>query len=249
MVGRSGRASGGQLEQRVDLSAETTDRLSQAQSLVSASLSNLNEALTLLAAHEKRCRLGNDTPSLVKICEFSLQLCKDCGDEERLVATLNSLVSKRNQKTKAISAMVQKAIPWVIRIDNGMYLPLVVANANEKRIRDNLVVVLRNITDGKIFLEAERARLTRALAVIKVLVFSLYARIYFHLIKIYSSQFSCLCMLFCRSKMVMFPGPQISYRKFTLKRTDLYPRWKRLISFWSKCALLSRKKIMFVQQL
>lgn len=168
MEGRSGRASGGQLEQRIDLSAETSARITQAQSLVSASASNLNEALTLLAGHEKRCRLGNDTPSLIKVCELSLQLCKDCGDEERLAATLNSLVSKRNQKTKAVSAMVQKAIPWVIRIESGTYLPLDVSNQEQKRIRDNLVVVLRNITDGKIFLEAERARLTRALALIKV---------------------------------------------------------------------------------
>ena len=168
MEGRSGRASGGQLEQRIDLTSETVTRLAQAQSLVTASSANLNEAITLLAGHEKRCRIGNDTPSLVKVCELSLQLCKDCGDEERLVATLNSLVSKRNQKTKAISAMVQKAIPWVLRIESGTYLPLDVSNQEQKRIRDNLVIVLRNITDGKIFLEAERARLTRALAIIKV---------------------------------------------------------------------------------
>jgi len=171
MEGRSGRASGGQLEQRLDLSTETSTRLAQAQSLVTASTLNLNEALTLLAGHEKRCRLGNDTPSLVKVCEFSLQLAKDFGDEERLLATLTSLVSKRNQKTKAISAMVQKAFAWVLRVESGTYIPIDVSTAEEKRIRDNLVVALRNITDGKIFLEAERARLTRALAVIKVCIY------------------------------------------------------------------------------
>jgi 26S proteasome regulatory subunit N5 len=170
MEGRSGRASGGQLEQRVDLSAETLTRLSQAQALVAASSSNLNEALILLAAHEKKCRLGNDLTSLIKVCELSLQLCKDCGDEERLVATLNSLVSKRNQKTKAVSAMVQKAIPWVLRLESGAYLPLDVSSQEQKKIRDHLVVALRNITDGKIFLEAERARLTRAYAAIKASV-------------------------------------------------------------------------------
>lgn len=37
----------------------------------------------------------------------------------------------------------------------------------QKEIRENLVVTLRDITDGKLFLEAERARLTRALSIIK----------------------------------------------------------------------------------
>jgi len=227
MEGRSGRASGGQLEQRVDLSAETSTRLTQAQSLVTASSSNLHEALTLLAGHEKRCRLGNDTPSLVKVCELSLQLCKDCGDEERLVATLNSLVSKRNQKTKAISAMVQKAIDWVLRVESGTYLPLDVSDPEQKRNRDNLVVVLRNITDGKLFLEAERARLTRTLAVIKVQIFICLKRIHLHCI--FNDMFTWF--IHCRNKMEISPRLQMSYRKFMSKRMDLYPRWKRLISF------------------
>jgi hypothetical protein len=42
--------------------------------------------------------------------------------------------------------------------------------ANQIEARDKLVVALREITDGKIFLEAERARLTRALATIKVCI-------------------------------------------------------------------------------
>merc|ERR1712137_1164255 len=40
-------------------------------------------------------------------------------------------------------------------------------NATEKAARDKLVEALRDISDGKIFLEGERARLTRALATIK----------------------------------------------------------------------------------
>jgi 26S proteasome regulatory subunit N5 len=46
-------------------------------------------------------------------------------------------------------------------------MPLAV-EPSQKEARDKLVVALRDITDGKIFLEAERARLTRALATIKV---------------------------------------------------------------------------------
>lgn len=163
--GQSGRASGGQLEERVDLSAETQEKLTQAQSLIEKSASNLREALALLAALEKRCRVGNDTPSLVLVCESSLQLCKDCSDEEALIATVKNLATRRSQKTKAVSALVQKAIPWVLKEDG--FQPLDVANDEQKAIREKLVVTLRDITDGKIFLEAERARLTRALSIIK----------------------------------------------------------------------------------
>ena len=164
--GQSGRASGGQLEERVDLSVETKEKVTQAQSLIEKSSSNLREALALLAALEKRCRVGNDTPSLVVVCETSLQLCKDCSDEEALIATLKNLATRRSQKSKAVSALVQKAIPWVLQEDG--YQPLDVANDEQKAIREKLVITLRDITDGKIFLEAERARLTRALAIIKV---------------------------------------------------------------------------------
>ena len=164
--GRSGTASGGQLEERIDLSAETDAKISQVESLVNASHDNLREALALLAALEKRCRVGNDTNSLVRVCETSLQLCRDCGDDEALVATLKNLSTRRSQKTKAVSALVQKAMPWVM--DGDGFTPLAVANDEQKAIRERLVVTLRDITDGKIFLEAERARLTRALATIKV---------------------------------------------------------------------------------
>mmetsp|Transcript_65087 Transcript_65087/g.96159 ORF Transcript_65087/g.96159 Transcript_65087/m.96159 type:complete len:202 (+) Transcript_65087:118-723(+) len=165
MTSRQGAASGGQLEDRVDLSAETDSKLLQAQQLVEASTDNLREALALLAALEKRCRVGNDTTSLVKVCEASLQLCKDASDDEALVATLKNLSTRRSQKSKAVSALVHKAITWVLEGDG--YSPLDVSTDEQRVIRERLVVTLRDITDGKIFLEAERARLTRALATIK----------------------------------------------------------------------------------
>ena len=61
-------------------------------------------------------------------------------------------------------------MPWVVDTSEGSkgFVPLEVANEEQKVIRERLVVALRDITDGKLFLEAERARLTRALAIIKV---------------------------------------------------------------------------------
>ena len=164
-LGASGAADGGQLEEKIDLSEETEAKLKQSASLVQGG--QLREALALLAALEKRCRVGNDTASLVKVVEASIQYCRDVGDEEALLSTLQTLATRRSQKTQAVKALESKAIPWCLK---SQYEPIDVANAAQKDFRDKLVVALRDITDGKIFLETERARLTRALAAIKVSV-------------------------------------------------------------------------------
>merc|ERR1712232_884201 len=54
---------------------------------------------------------------------------------------------------------------WVVQEDG--FTPIVVSNDKEREMREKLIVTLRDITDGKMFLEAERARLTRTLAIIK----------------------------------------------------------------------------------
>ena len=118
----SGKASGGQLEERIDLSAETAAKIAQAQEL--ASSSSLQDALALLAAHEKRCRLGNDTPSLVKVCEASLEICHRNRDHEALLATLKTLSTRRSQKSKAVAALVAKCLPWVVDVDADGFTPL-----------------------------------------------------------------------------------------------------------------------------
>merc|ERR1719297_302196 len=140
----------GQLEDRIDLSNETTAKIEQARELISTSNGNLHSALSLLAALEKRCRVGNDLPSLVRVCEASIQLCKDCDDDDALIATLKNLSGRRSQKTKAISALVSKAIGWVL--EEGGHRPMD-AGDEGKDARERLVVCLRDITDGKIFLE------------------------------------------------------------------------------------------------
>jgi len=162
-AGHSGTASGGQLEEKVDLSKEVDAKIPQAETLCKAG--QVREALALLAALEKKCRVGNDTTSLVRVCETSLQLCKDANDLEALLTTLKTLSTRRSQKSAAVRALVHKALPWCIQ--DG-HVPLsTVTTDKEKEDRNKLVEALRDITDGKIFLEAERARLTRALATIK----------------------------------------------------------------------------------
>lgn len=162
-VGVSGSADGGTLEEILDLSAETDAKLEQCKALVSSG--QLQEALALLAALEKRCRVGNDNASLARVCEASLRACKEVGDEEALLQTLQTLATRRSQKTSAIRSLVQTAMPWCLV---EPYSPLPAKTKGEKAFRDKIIMALRDITDGKLFLERERAQLTRALATIKV---------------------------------------------------------------------------------
>ena len=168
----SGKAAGGQLEERVDLSAETTEKISQATSLIETAKSNpsslpsaLQDALAILSALEKKCRVGNDTPSLVNVCRTMITLCREAdGSDEKEVlhATLKQLSTRRSQKSKAIAVLVETVSPWLIAEDG--YTPL---DSNEfATSRHDLLTTLRNIASGKMYLEAEYARITRCLAIL-----------------------------------------------------------------------------------
>jgi 26S proteasome regulatory subunit N5 len=166
MAGPSGSAGAGegQLEEKVDLSAEANDKIEQAGRLAPA---NLEGALALLLAAEKRCRTQNDNASLVRVCEASVALCHDHApkDVDVLLSTIETLTTRRSQKAAAIKATVRACLPWCI--DEPSCAPLDVAE-DGVGARDRLVESLRDVSDGKLFLERERAILTRVLATIKV---------------------------------------------------------------------------------
>jgi 26S proteasome regulatory subunit N5 len=154
----------------------------------------LSDALQILYTVEKKCRVGNDHKNLVRICRAAIQACYDLHDYTTLILTLNTIATKRSQKVAAIREIVTTAIPWCINvvdaIDTGTgtgttaatttttttapstttmhFTPIQVSNEIEKQQRNDLIVALRNITDGKLFLERERAQLTRAYAAIQV---------------------------------------------------------------------------------
>jgi len=86
--GVSGTASGGQLEEKIDLAGETDQKIEQSQKLVSSGA--LQEALQLLFALEKRCRVGNDNASLARVCAASMKACKEANDEEAILQTLQN---------------------------------------------------------------------------------------------------------------------------------------------------------------
>jgi 26S proteasome regulatory subunit N5 len=170
MAGPSGAAATGegQLEEKVDLSAEANDKIEQANQLAP---SNLEGALALLFAAEKKCRTQNDNASLIRVCEASVALCHDyaSADVDVLLSTIQTLTTRRSQKAGAIKATVRKCLPWCI--DEASCSPLEVPggiSSEQAKARNRLVEALRDVSDGKLFLERERAILTRVLATIKV---------------------------------------------------------------------------------
>eukprot|EP00639_Heterosigma_akashiwo_P004874 CAMPEP_0194575424 /NCGR_PEP_ID=MMETSP0292-20121207/10913_1 /TAXON_ID=39354 /ORGANISM="Heterosigma akashiwo, Strain CCMP2393" /LENGTH=439 /DNA_ID=CAMNT_0039427207 /DNA_START=77 /DNA_END=1396 /DNA_ORIENTATION=- len=137
------------LEEKKDFSKEVGEKLPAATKLAEAG--QLEPALELLTSVEKKCRLGNDVANLKEVILTMVRLCRKAENWEQLNSTLTVLSKRRSQNTKAITGMVRTSMEWV-------------PETPSKDAKVALVITLRDITDGKIFLEAERAQLTRILA-------------------------------------------------------------------------------------
>lgn len=109
------------------------------------------ERLTVL---EKQTRQASDMNStarvLVKICT----LCQEAGNYSTLSDQIQLLSKKHGQLKGAITRMVQASIDMLEMCPT-------------KDIKLGLIDTLRTVTDGKIYVEVERARLTRTLSKIK----------------------------------------------------------------------------------
>jgi 26S proteasome regulatory subunit N5 len=140
----------GQLETKLDLTAETEQKLAQAKTLA-ASPSGLGPAIDLLLSAEKATRVGNDLESLKLVVTACVDLCKAANDYEKLLETINFIAKRRSQKNGAIQAVVKGGMDCL-------------EGSPDEATKEKLVRCLRDITDGKIYVEGERASLTMTLA-------------------------------------------------------------------------------------
>lgn len=140
------------IEKKEDLTEATATTIAEAEVLTKNG--ELDRAIEILFALEKKCRLGNDILSLKKVVLAMINLCFDNGNWTKLNTTLTTISKRHQQSRHAISAVIEKSVEWIdITPDEETKL--------------GLLTTLREITDGKIYLEAERARLTRQVAAIK----------------------------------------------------------------------------------
>lgn len=87
---------------------------------------------------------------LVAIC----QICFDVGNWNALNENIGLLVKRRSQLKYAVSKMIQECCTYISRTP-------------DKAHKLRLIETLRQVTEGKIYVEVERARLTKTLADIK----------------------------------------------------------------------------------
>ncbi|KAJ3246378.1 26S proteasome non-ATPase regulatory subunit 12 [Chytriomyces hyalinus] len=135
-----------------DFSAQVDSQLPVAESLASAG--KLVEALESLATLEKQTRNSADTASNTRILIANVTMCFN-AKEWKLLGERVVLLSKKHGLLKgAVSKMIQEAMSLLDKTPN-------VATKLE------LIETLRTVTDGKIFVEVERARLTMILSKIR----------------------------------------------------------------------------------
>lgn len=136
-----------------DYSEETKQKIQQAKSL--ASQNKLDDAIeNVLLPLEKLTRLAADMPSTSEILETVVELCFEGQRWQYLNDNMTLLAKKRSLIKASISKMIKKAYGYVEKTPTL-----------ETKIA--LIECLRDITDGKIYVEMERAWLTLKLAHIR----------------------------------------------------------------------------------
>ena len=115
---------------------------------------HLDEALEKLHSMEKQTRVASDTVSSGKIMVAAVQLCYESKNWEKLNDNIVLFVKKRSQLKQAVTKMVQECCTYVEKTPDL-----------ETKLK--LIDTLRTVTEGKIYVENERARLTMTLAKIK----------------------------------------------------------------------------------
>ncbi|KAG2447973.1 hypothetical protein HYH02_007002 [Chlamydomonas schloesseri] len=114
------------------------------------------QAIEGLLNLEKSSRLAEDVTATKACCSAILELCYDARDWRGLEENVMLLTKRRSQLKQAIQAVVRQAMGYIDSIPAG-----------DKETRVGLIKTLQAVTGGKIFVEIERARLTKRLAAIK----------------------------------------------------------------------------------
>lgn len=146
-----------------DYSEELNTELPQIEKL---SLDQPNEALAKLLAYEKKVRQAADLASSKRVLVAIAQLltpAKGADNWDELNEQVLLLVKKHGQSKQGIVALVQEVTN---RLDTAPNMTTKLAT----------IETLRTITDGRIYLELERARVTQILARLEVSEHQNYAK-------------------------------------------------------------------------
>ncbi|ODV89929.1 hypothetical protein CANCADRAFT_31025 [Tortispora caseinolytica NRRL Y-17796] len=139
------------LKPEKDWSKEADDVIPAAIKLAESDLhAGLDKLLTL----EKQTRQSADLASSKRTLAAILDVCKSAGKWTLLIEQMTFLSKKHGQLKQAIAAMVQHVISLLDQTP-------------DEHTKVAVLEAIRSVTEGKIFVEVERARVTRELAKIK----------------------------------------------------------------------------------
>ncbi|MCJ1479990.1 hypothetical protein MMC06_000144 [Schaereria dolodes] len=144
-------SSGQILKPDKDFTKEVDKQLPEAQELAK---DNIQAALEKLSLLEKHTRQASDLASTSRLVVAIVTISKESGDWGLLNEQVLLLSKKHGQLKQATTKMVQVVMTF---IDEA-------PNADAKL---SVIETLRTVTEGKIFVEVERARVTRTLSNMK----------------------------------------------------------------------------------
>lgn len=112
------------------------------------------QAIDKILILEKQTRQASDLPSTSRLLTTVITICKDAQDWDLLQEQLTSLSKKHGQLRQAITKMVQTVMKYL-------------GSAPSKEVCLATLETIRTVTEGKIYVEVERARATRMVSRIK----------------------------------------------------------------------------------
>ncbi|XP_017786235.1 PREDICTED: 26S proteasome non-ATPase regulatory subunit 12 [Nicrophorus vespilloides] len=144
--------SGKIVKMEVDYTSACDDKIPECKKLAKAG--KMHDALDCLLAFEKQTRTGADMVSTGRVLVAIVQICKEANNWPALNEHIMMLSKRRSQLKQAVAKMVQECCTYVDLTP-------------DKEVKVKLIDTLRQVTEGKIYVEVERARLTHKLANIR----------------------------------------------------------------------------------
>lgn len=114
---------------------------------------DINKSVEKIGVLEKKARNGGDLKSTTRLIVRAIELCISQRDVEKLKEIVVGFSKKHGQMRAAISEMIRCASNVVDESKVQTY-------TLSGKQREDLIETLRSVTEGKMFLEMERARLT-----------------------------------------------------------------------------------------
>lgn len=134
-----------------DYSKECEELIARVDTMAQAG--RVEEAVEEMLVLEKKCRMSSDGISTAKLLSKICLTYYNAKEWQKLQEQIVLLSKKRGQLKRAITDMVHLAMGWLETLEK------------EKKLE--LMNTLNEVTEGKIFVEVEKARLTKMMADMK----------------------------------------------------------------------------------